>query len=88
MHAALAPAALHASYASLIPKEDAIVYTQSALQGLRQAIQDSRHLAPRQETFLAASLYLGVFEVSRHSVISVHRLTQCRTSIPLLPARV
>ncbi|KAK5456994.1 hypothetical protein LTS15_004774 [Exophiala xenobiotica] len=62
MHAALAPAALHASYASLMPKEDAIVYTQSALQGLRQAIQDSRHLAPRQETFLAASLYLGVFE--------------------------
>ena len=88
MHAALAPAALHASCASLMPKEDAIVYTQSALQGLRQAIQDSRHLTQRKETFLAASLFLGVFEVGGHVVISVYRLTQCRTSTLLLPARV
>ncbi len=88
MHAALAPAALHASCASLMPKEDAIVYTQSALQGLRQAIQDSRHLTHRTETFLAASLFLGVFEVGGYIVISVHRLTQRRTSTPPLLARV
>jgi hypothetical protein len=68
MHAALAPAALHASCASLIPKEDAMMYTQSALQGLRQALKTPQTLtASSRESFLAASLFLGVFEVSLFS---------------------
>lgn len=65
MHAALAPAALHASFAALIPKADAMIYTQSALQGLRQAIQTSTGTPGSVDTFLAASLFLGVFEVGQ-----------------------
>lgn len=70
MHAALAPAALHASSAALIPKEDAMMYTQSALQGLRQAIQSPNRLSASRETFLAASLFLGVFEVNSLRVVA------------------
>ncbi|KAJ9621073.1 hypothetical protein H2204_012054 [Knufia peltigerae] len=62
MHAALAPAALHASCAALMPREDAMVYTESALRGLRKAIERSQVIADKGETFLAASLFLGVFE--------------------------
>ncbi|KIX00790.1 uncharacterized protein Z518_09855 [Rhinocladiella mackenziei CBS 650.93] len=62
MHAALAPAALHASCAALIPKEDAMIYTQSAIQGLRQAIQAPTRRHTSREPFLAATLFLGVFE--------------------------
>ncbi|EXJ94756.1 hypothetical protein A1O1_03154 [Capronia coronata CBS 617.96] len=62
MHAALAPAALHASHAALIPKADAMAYTQSALQGLRQAVQNTKSQAASNESFLVASLFLGVFE--------------------------
>lgn len=64
MHAALAPAALHASYAELIPREDAILYTQSALQGLRRAARSLAAGHDSREAFLAASLFMGVFEVS------------------------
>lgn len=63
MHAALAPAALHASHAALIPREEAIAYTQSALQGLRRAVQGSRTQPASNESLLAASMFLGVFEV-------------------------
>ncbi|KIW10973.1 hypothetical protein PV08_10272 [Exophiala spinifera] len=62
MHAILAPAALHASCAALMPQEDAMVYTESALRGLRKAIEQSELTADKGETFLAASLFLGVFE--------------------------
>lgn len=64
MHAALAPAALHASAAGLIPREDAMVYTQSALQGLRLATRDLAGTKLRREAFLAGSLFMGIFEVS------------------------
>lgn len=64
MHAALAPAALHASHAELLPKENAIVYTQSALEGLRHATERVMASPESRETFLAASLFMGVFEVS------------------------
>jgi len=64
MHAALAPAALHASYSELVPKEAAISYSQSALHGLRRAIQTRfRDNTISRDMVLAASLYLGVFEV-------------------------
>ncbi|KIW89463.1 uncharacterized protein Z519_09619 [Cladophialophora bantiana CBS 173.52] len=62
MHSALAPAALHASFASLIPKEDAMLYTQSALQGFQQALQPTTCRSFPRDAFLAASLFLGVFE--------------------------
>ncbi|OAP65474.1 hypothetical protein AYL99_01446 [Fonsecaea erecta] len=62
IHSALAPAALHASFASLLPKEDAMLYTQSALQGLQQALQPKTGQIPPEDAFLAASLFLGVFE--------------------------
>lgn len=67
MHAALAPAALHASCDALMPKEDAILYSQSALQGLRHALQSRGNLSSSKEnmTFLAASIFLGLFEVYR-----------------------
>ncbi|EXJ88870.1 hypothetical protein A1O3_01934 [Capronia epimyces CBS 606.96] len=77
MHAALAPAALHASHAALIPKEDAIIYTQSALQGLRQAAQSSENQPISNESFLAASLFLGVFE-DFYSTLSSQSLTHYR----------
>lgn len=63
MHAALAPAALHASCAALIPKAEAMLYTQSALRGLRQAAQTATDAPASRDTFLTASLFLGVFEV-------------------------
>ena len=64
MHAVLAPAALHAACAELIPKEDAMVYTQSALQGLRLATESVDFKAELKFSFLAASLFMGIFEVS------------------------
>ena len=66
MHAALAPAALHASFAELIPREDAMVYTQSALQGLRQATPTLSYSADARDAFLIASLFMGIFEVSKY----------------------
>ncbi|EHY58741.1 hypothetical protein HRR83_007465 [Exophiala dermatitidis] len=83
MHAALAPAALHASHAALIPKEDAMVYTQSALQGLRQAAQNSRSQPASKESFLAASLFLGIFE-DFYSSPSSHSLTHYRAIASVL----
>jgi hypothetical protein len=62
VHAALAPAALHASFSSLITKEDAVLYTQSALRGLRQSLLPSRPATLRRDPCLATSLFLGVFE--------------------------
>lgn len=62
VHAALAPAALHASFSSLISKEDAMLYTQSALRGLRQSLQPSRPYTLRRDSCLATSLFLGLFE--------------------------
>ncbi|KEF62804.1 uncharacterized protein A1O9_00777, partial [Exophiala aquamarina CBS 119918] len=62
MHAALAPAALHASFAALIPREDAMVYTQSALQGLRQATGTLAYSSDARDAFLTASLFMGIFE--------------------------
>jgi hypothetical protein len=64
IHAALAPAALHASFSSLIPKEDAVLYTQSALRGLRQSLLPSRPATLRRDPCLTTSLFLGVFEES------------------------
>ncbi|KAI1609188.1 fungal-specific transcription factor domain-containing protein [Exophiala viscosa] len=76
MHAALAPAALHASCADLIPKEDAILYSQSALQGLRHSLESREDLSSSKEsmTFLAASIFLGLFEDFYPSASS-HSLT-------------
>jgi hypothetical protein len=68
MHAALAPAALHASCAALIPREDAMVYTQSALQGLRQASRSLLDTSDARDAFLAASLFMGIFEVSHYRI--------------------
>lgn len=64
IHAALAPAALHASFSSFISKEDAVLYTQSALRGLRQSLLPSRPATLRRDPCLATSLFLGVFEGS------------------------
>ncbi|KAK4944139.1 hypothetical protein LTR10_016472 [Elasticomyces elasticus] len=76
MHAALAPAALHASCADLMPKEDAILYSQSALQGLRHALEDRADLSSAKEsmTLLSASIFLGLFEDFYPSAAS-HSLT-------------
>ncbi|KAK5061154.1 hypothetical protein LTR84_007696 [Exophiala bonariae] len=62
MHAALAPAALHASAAGLIPREDAMIYTQSALQGLRKVTRDLADTQLERNSFLAGSLFMGIFE--------------------------
>ncbi|OAL30461.1 hypothetical protein AYO22_01659 [Fonsecaea multimorphosa] len=72
MHSALAPAALHASFASLLPKEDAMLYTQSALQGLQQALQPRSGRIPPEDAFLAASLFLGDFYSSSCSASLTH----------------
>ncbi|KIW27903.1 uncharacterized protein PV07_07600 [Cladophialophora immunda] len=73
MHSALAPAALHASFASLLPKEDAMLYTQSALKGLQQALQPTRgRIPPEEDAFLAASLFLGDFYSSSCSASLTH----------------
>ena len=62
IHAALAPAALHASFSSLISREDAVLYTQSALKGLRQSLLPARPATLRRDPCLTTSLFLGVFE--------------------------
>ncbi|EXJ73733.1 uncharacterized protein A1O5_03495 [Cladophialophora psammophila CBS 110553] len=72
MHSALAPAALHASFAALIPKEDAMLYTQSALQGFQQALQPTTRRSFPRDAFLAASLFLGDFYSSSCSASLTH----------------
>lgn len=62
IHAVLAPAALHASFSSLIPKEDAVRYAQSALRGLRQSLLPERPATLRRDPCLATSIFLAAFE--------------------------
>ncbi|ETI25005.1 hypothetical protein G647_04375 [Cladophialophora carrionii CBS 160.54] len=64
VHAALAPAALHASFSSLVTKEDAVLYTQSAIRGLRQSLLPSRPVTLRRDPCLATSLFLADFYLS------------------------
>lgn len=64
LHAALAPAALHASFSSLITKEEAVLYAHSALQGLRQSLLPAEPATLRRDPCLSTSLFLGTFEVS------------------------
>lgn len=90
MHAALAPAALHASAAGLIPREDAMLYTQSALRGLREVTRDLPNTKSTRDAFLAGSLFMGIFEVSYPDLYyrSCNTLIQPRTSILRRPVRV
>lgn len=62
MHAYLGCAALHASWTTMVPRENAFLYSQSALRGVQRAVHASPP-AYQSDKVLAACLSLGVFEV-------------------------
>lgn len=87
MRAVLAPAAIHASWRSIVPKETAISYSQSALTGLKDLVRQQTATSEVNDTLLIACIFLGVFE-DFYSAPSSHTLVHYMACARLLEKKL